>query len=105
MFLISSVMMFILNIIRGSQFNFNHEFESELYLCAAYTIIGATLLTYFLNNWALKRAASGNVALFIYLQPIVAGIIGYFFLGEEVTLRMFTCSLLIVVGVVISLRK
>jgi drug/metabolite transporter (DMT)-like permease len=105
MFLISSVMMFILNILRGSEFNISQDFSHDFIICATYTIIGATLITYFLNNWALKRAASGNVALFIYLQPIVAGIIGYFFLGETITIRMILCSLLIVIGVVISLKS
>jgi drug/metabolite transporter (DMT)-like permease len=105
MFLISSVMMLILNIIRGSELDFSQDFGQEFFICSSYTIVGATLLTYFLNNWALKRAASGNVALFIYLQPIVAGFIGYFFLGEEVSIRMIICSLLIVIGVVISLKN
>lgn len=104
MFLISSLFMFIINVFRNVEFDFSFSFSAEFIFCALYTIIGATLLTYFLNNWALKRAASGNVALFIYLQPVVAGIIGFFFLDEEVTLRMIICSFLIIIGVIISLK-
>lgn len=109
MFLLAGIEMFIVNLLRGNSVDFISIFAEDLpfnfFACAVYTIIGATLLTYFLNNWALKRAASGNVALFIYLQPVIAGIIGYTFLGEEVSIRMLTCSVLIVIGVIISLKR
>ena len=39
---------------------------------AAYTILGATVLAYVLNTWALRHTNSSNVALYINLQPIVA---------------------------------
>lgn len=81
------------------------ELSSIFVGAAFYSIFGATLLTYFLNNWALKRAASGQVAIFIYLQPVVAGFIGYFFLGEPVTFRMLICSFLIMSGLIFSLLK
>ncbi|MAZ47957.1 MAG: hypothetical protein CME65_05300 [Halobacteriovoraceae bacterium] len=84
---------------------FTLDLSSVFVVAAFYSIIGATLLTYFLNNWALKRAASGQVAIFIYLQPVVAGLIGYFFLGEAVTFRMLICSFLIMSGLIFSLMK
>ena len=39
---------------------------------AAYTILGATVLTYVLNTWALRHTHSSNVALYINVQPLVA---------------------------------
>jgi len=39
---------------------------------ALYTILGATVLTYVLNTWALRHADSSKVALYINLQPIIA---------------------------------
>ncbi|MGC6487956.1 MAG: DMT family transporter [Planctomycetota bacterium] len=39
---------------------------------ALYTILGATVLTYVLNTWALRHTESSKVALYINLQPIVA---------------------------------
>ena len=35
-------------------------------------IVGATVFTYLLNNWALGHVESSLVVLYIYLQPIVA---------------------------------
>jgi drug/metabolite transporter (DMT)-like permease len=103
MFLIASFLMFLYNIPRIDLFNIPQDTTPAFWFSGIYTIIGATLITYFLNNWALRRAASGSVALFIYLQPVVAGIIGYLFLDEQITLRMGLCSALILTGVIVTL--
>lgn len=104
MFFISGLAMMPFNI-ESADSILNFSGNSLFYSAATYSILGATLLTYFLNNWALNKAASGQVAIFIYLQPVVAGIIGYFFLGEPVTFRMLICSFLIMSGLVFSLTK
>lgn len=39
---------------------------------ALFSILGATVLTYLLNNWALSHVESSLVVLYIYIQPIVA---------------------------------
>lgn len=102
MFIISGIFMTLINIPKFSSFvmpDMNNVFIGS----ASFTIIGATLITYFLNNWALKRAPSGNVALFIYLQPVIAGLIGWYFLDETITLRMVICSMLIMSGLIFSI--
>lgn len=104
MFLISGLVMALFNIpklINLDLLNLSNNF----YACAAFSILGATLLTYLLNNWSLKKASSGNVALFIYLQPIVAGVLGFLFLDEEISLKMLLCGGLIFTGLLLSIRK
>ena len=44
----------------------------QVLLAAAYTIILATVVTYSLNYYALGKVPSSKVALFIYLQPLIA---------------------------------
>lgn len=39
---------------------------------ALFSVVGATVLTYLLNNWALGHVESSLVVLYIYIQPIVA---------------------------------
>ncbi|MFN7591222.1 MAG: DMT family transporter [Planctomycetota bacterium] len=39
---------------------------------AIYVILGATVLTYLLNTWALRHTHSSQVALYINVQPLVA---------------------------------
>ena len=102
MFFISAIAMTLVNIPK-----FGHtelpELEGTFLACVIFSIIGATVITYFLSNWALAKAPSGNVALFIYMQPIVAGTIGYFFLGETLSVRIIICSVLIMSGLIISI--
>jgi drug/metabolite transporter (DMT)-like permease len=104
MFLISGILMLIFNAKAWTEFEAPYM-DSLFITSALYSIIGATLLTYLLNNWVLKKASSANVALFIYLQPVVAGVIGFLFLDESVTLRMCFSSLLILSGMYVSLSR
>lgn len=39
-------------------------------------VLGATVIAYLLNVWALRRAPSSLVALYVYLQPAVAASLG-----------------------------
>lgn len=102
MFIISGLAMCFLNIPKFVDFRMP-QFDSLFLTAVIYTILGATLLTYYLNNLVLRYASPAQVALFIYLQPIIAGLFGWYFLEEEISLRTFICFLLILSGVVISL--
>lgn len=104
MFLISGLIMTIFNIPKWMEFKMP-ELDAVLIGSASFTIIGATLFTYLLNNWVLKRAPSGNVALFIYLQPVVAAFVGWKFLGENITARMILCTFMILTGLVCSMLR
>lgn len=79
--------------------------NAELFLCMVYGILAATVVTYFLNNWTLAHTHSSNVALYIYLQPVVAATLGWLLLGEVVTLREVSASGLIFIGVLLGLKK
>jgi drug/metabolite transporter (DMT)-like permease len=102
--LISGVLMTLFNISKWLDFSMP-VMDSVFISSAIYSILGATLLTYFLNNWVLKHAPSGQVALFIYLQPVVAGVVGWLFLNEEVTLRMAISSFLIMSGLLVTVIR
>lgn len=102
MFIISGITMCFLNIPKFMDFKMP-QVDSLFLMAVIYTILGATLLTYYLNNLVLRYASPAQVALFIYLQPIIAGLFGWYFLGEEISLRTFICFILILSGVVISL--
>jgi drug/metabolite transporter (DMT)-like permease len=104
MFFISGFAMTFLNLGKFQELS-TIELSTEFKLCAVFSIIGATLLTYLLNNWALQKIAAGSVAVFIYLQPVVAGVIAYFYLGEVVTFRMILCSVLILAGLLFTIIK
>nr|MEE4267459.1 DMT family transporter [Candidatus Krumholzibacteria bacterium] len=67
----------------------------------AYVIVGATVATYFLNLWAVKRVQASRVAIFIFLQPLIAVVLGVTFRGEELTVRFLIATALVFVALLL----
>lgn len=79
----------------------------HVWLAVAYIILVPTVGAYYLNAWALERVAPSTVAVYVYLQPLVAYAFAPLFLGaeEQWTARTFVAAALIFVGVaVVTLR-
>jgi drug/metabolite transporter (DMT)-like permease len=80
----------------------------HVWLAVAYIILVPTVGAYYLNAWALERVAPSTVAVYVYLQPLVAYAAAPFFLGAEESLnaRTFVAAALIFAGVaVVTLRS
>jgi drug/metabolite transporter (DMT)-like permease len=71
---------------------------------AAFIVVFPTVLAYFLNSWALARVDSSEVALFVYLQPILASALSVAVLGEPITPRLVLASILVFLGVLFATR-
>lgn len=76
----------------------------KLLLIAGYAVIFPTVLAYFINYWALARVQSSEVALFIYIQPILAAALSAYFLGEVLTSRMLVAGVFVFAGVLFATR-
>lgn len=79
------------------------EMTGILWAACAYAVGVGTLLAYFLNFWALKYAKASQVALYIYLQPIIASTIAYFVFAETISGRVAISSALIFSGMITAL--
>ncbi len=79
--------------------------DIKLLVPAIYSIVGGTVLTYFLNNWCLVRVEAAKVSLFVYLQPIFSSLLAFFFLGEKLSWRVFISIALIFIGFLLVLEK
>jgi drug/metabolite transporter (DMT)-like permease len=64
-----------------------------------------TLISYNLFNRGLKTVPTGLASLMGYGQPVVATILGYFFLAETPTLDGILGSIVIVIGLVLATRQ
>lgn len=62
-------------------------------------VIFPTVIAYYLNGWALTRVTPTTVAIYIYLQPLVAFGFAPLFLGEELNYRTLLAAVLIFAGV------
>jgi len=72
---------------------------------AAYAILGATVIAHGLNLWALRRTVSTLVALFIYLQPVVATAVDGLLLGRWPSWRFAVAAVLVFLGVGLGLTR
>jgi len=57
---------------------------ASTWLLVLYIVVGPTVTVYWLSLWALARAESSLVAIYIYVQPLVTMLIAPAFLGERV---------------------
>lgn len=67
-------------------------------------IVGPTVGAYVLNGWALARAESSTVAIYTYLQPVIATLLAAALLGESVSGIVLAGGALIIAGVAAGTR-
>jgi len=65
----------------------------------SFVVFGATFLAYLLTIYALKFLPALVVGFYIYLQPLLAGFIGWMFYRDKPTIVNFIAAVLIFTGV------
>lgn len=75
------------------------------WLSVLYIILVPTVGAYYLNSWALGRVAPSTVAVYIYLQPLIAFALAPLLLGEKLSWRVIAASSLVFAGVLIVTRR
>ncbi len=76
-----------------------------IWLSVLYIILVPTVGAYYLNAWALARVTPGTVAIYIYLQPLIAFALAPLILGEKWNSRAWVAMLLIFAGVYVVTRR
>jgi drug/metabolite transporter (DMT)-like permease len=71
---------------------------------AAYIVVFPTAVAYILQFFALRRVESSLVALFIYLQFVIAALIGVLFLGEPLERQLVLAAALVMAGLALGAR-
>jgi drug/metabolite transporter (DMT)-like permease len=70
-----------------------------VWFAVLYIILIPTVAAYYLNAWALGRVAPSVVAIYIYLQPLIAFAVAPLILGESLNSRTWLAAALIFAGV------
>lgn len=70
-----------------------------------FIIICTTFLGYMLNAWAVRRAGPTIVGAYIYLQPVMAGIIAIIYQKDELNMVKILSIILIFAGVYLTTNK
>jgi drug/metabolite transporter (DMT)-like permease len=80
--------------------------SQESWLALGYIVLVPTVVAYYLNAWALMRVAPSIVAVYIYLQPLLAFGVAPIVLGESWNSRTIVACALIFAGVaVVTIRS
>ena len=70
-----------------------------------FIILGASVLTYVLNNLMLRHVHASTVAAFTYVQPIFTAIASYLVLDEALPARILPAAALVFTGVWLVARR
>lgn len=76
-------------------------FPGHVWLRIAYVVVFTTFLAYLLNIFALRQVNPTMVGIYIYLQPVLAGLIGALFFDERWTLLRAAAAACIFAGVLL----
>jgi drug/metabolite transporter (DMT)-like permease len=71
----------------------------------AFIVLLPTVGSYWLNAWALARSAPSVVAAYVYLQPLITGVLAVWLVGEPVDPRAVPSAALIFAGVALTARR
>lgn len=79
------------------------QLDRTTVLAIGYIILFPTIAAYYLNAWALERVSPSTVAVYIYLQPLIAFAVAPLVLGaeEQWTWRTTVSAALIFAGVAV----
>src|SRR5262249_45431527 len=75
------------------------------WILLAYIVALPTIVAYGLNAWALARSTATMVTIYIYLQPLIAGVLARVQLGSSISSRAGVSALLILGGVAVTTLK
>ena len=78
------------------------ELPAGTHASLVFILLGATIATYLLNAYALRRVESSTVAVYVYVQPVIAVIAAWIWLHQAPTARTLVAGLVIVAGVALS---
>jgi len=79
--------------------------SAGVWVAIAYIVLVPTVGAYYLNAWALGRVPPSTVAVYIYLQPLIAFSLAPLLLGEKLSWRTVIAALLIFAGVLVVTRR
>lgn len=79
--------------------------SSMSWIALLYIAVITSAIAYPIWFWALKYMQASKLSVFIYTQPILATILSYIFLSEELTTNFILGGITVLVGVIIAERS
>ncbi len=105
LFLIGLIFNFPLGINQFLEVDWNNLPLNEAVFPMLYVVICTTFMTYFLNGYALTRLTSSEVAVFVYLQPIIGVAFAILSKSDTLSFTIIIASVLIFSGLYLTTKK
>ena len=105
LFLIGLVFNFPLGINQFLDVDWSNLPLYEAVLPMLYVVICTTFMTYFLNGYALTRLTSTEVAVFMYLQPVIGVVFAVVSKSDTLSITIIIASILIFTGLYLTTKK
>ena len=81
------------------------EFSGDSWLALAYLTVIGGMLAYTAYTWLLQNAPISTVATYAYVNPVIAVVLGWAILDEEVTTAVVAGAALVVLSVASVVRR
>ena len=77
------------------------KMTTQTYMALGYLIFIGSLIGYSSYTWLVKNAPPSLLATYAYVNPVVAMILGWLFVGEKLSLKTIIASFIVLFGVIL----
>jgi drug/metabolite transporter (DMT)-like permease len=99
---VAGIFSFLVSISSGESRNFNFTtVQTGAWLAFLYLVIAGSLITYLCYLWLLKVRSAAQVSSYVYVNPVVAILLGAIFAGEKITSLQVVALMTILSGVLL----
>jgi drug/metabolite transporter (DMT)-like permease len=71
----------------------------------AFILVFPTAVAYLLNTFALSRLRASTTAVYVYVQPVITGLFGWWLLDDEPTRVLFVSAAVVFLGIWLVARR
>lgn len=93
------IMLLVVSLIFGENWTLPTEWSSDVQLSILLLILLGSIVAFTSFNYLLKIVSPEKVATSTYVNPIVALILGWYFLDEQITLQSVIAAIVLLTGV------
>ena len=79
--------------------------SSQAWIGLAFITFITSAVAYPMWYWALKYMEASKLTVFIFLQPVLASIMSYIFLSEELTTHFVSGGIIVIAGVILTVSS
>lgn len=97
--LTGGMMLLMLSLVFGEKWSFPNEWKTDVQWSMALLIIFGSIVAFTSFNYLLRIVSPEKVATSTYVNPIIALILGWYFLNEQITLQSVIAAVVLLAGV------